>query len=403
MTHMTSQEIDQFLGLNDDLADAMHRWRELRDSARDDNLRDQFHWAAYRVALCIGHCRMFAVDPEGIDEFVLASEQVGPLFYCAWQEVDRITKMLSQESDEESTEGLFLANIDAMELEFTALDILQSRLHFEGLRRVLVDQRVLVVLDATVHRQRIDVFEQLLETFDEEIDNHREELAVVADTAWVTNMDAMLPADTWQPRPWWLTREATAILDDHRSLVAALLDPEVGEVCVLSIENGIDALQTLVRDEESQKTEGESLVTLSPRSETANQPSESFVLAADQSIGAALTQLAFFRGQLRVEKLSTRLFISSQYQDVPLNQVPESVSCRLSARITRASKEDSAPMETWRLRWGTAVFDFAMTRLEDELIPGIQDWQRSVDFPLSQLGQIVASDDWQQQYWRRID
>ncbi len=219
MSEWNSMDTDQFWGLTEDLTDAITHWKELSSPE-----------SAFYAALCAGHCRLYQVPQSllAVDDFAAESVFV-ELFYSAWREVRRMIDLLVVENDGESDDkrdgerdaaaGLTQLS-SGVEARTLALDVLQSRLLLEGLQGFLEELQGSAGISsnptiAESFRQRLAVYEQVLERLDEAIDEHPEQMSLAVQSTWPHNVRMTMPSEAWQPRPWWLTDYANVILEDH--------------------------------------------------------------------------------------------------------------------------------------------------------------------------------------------
>ncbi len=375
MTVWNTHTIDQFWGLTEDLAIATSRWRE---SPSEDS--------AFYVALCAGHCQLFEVPQSIIAVEDLASKSnFVELFYVAWREGRRMIDLIVDECDDD--DGLLRAD-GGIESRTLALDILQSRMLLQGFSLFLHDlQRSPgVAADTTateLFQQYFEVNSQLLERFDEAIDNHPEQLAIVADSAWPHNVRMTLSASAWQPRPWWLTDYANSIMECHRKFVQRLIDQRLAGMIVAS--------QHICQ------------ISLAKPAKTVGLPQEAaeLSLAADSNLTPSFVQLVEFQSEVSELILSTTVSVSSDYREAALFQIPVTVICivQISVLENSPSKATEDLQQLWRLRWGMLIVDVQINKLASSLA---SEWIGNSKLSVGQLQSLVREDAWPQQHWRRL-
>jgi len=374
MTEWNTEDIDQFWGLTEELRDAMVQWRNAPGGS-----------TALYAGLCLGQCRLFEV-PQSlliIDDF--AKESVfADLLYAAWREVRRMTNLINTECDDE--EGLLQASGGGVEARTLALDVLQSRLLFEGLTLIFaeLDRSQHLFADSAIaqsFRQRLVVYRQLLETLDETIDANPEQMSLVAESSWPHNLRMTLPTQSWQPRPWWLTNYANRLLEDHRKLVQDLSDPQIAGLLIAEPVS--------------------SSVARAP--DVVAEPNESaeFALAADNNIAASLFQLAEFQGNAPEWNLLSTLHLSADYRNTEFQSIPTTTNCvgKISIISNSAFGETEDASQLWRLRWGPIIVDVDLKRLT-----GLQvmEWFGEYFLTAEQLQNLASNGIWPQQIWRRL-
>lgn len=376
MSEWNSNDIDQFWGLTEDLADAITHWKASPDADR-----------AFYVTLCVGHCRLYNVSQSlmTVDDFAAESVFV-ELFYSAWREGRRMIDLIVDESDNEAGLMQLVGGIEARTL---ALDVLQSRLLFEGLRLFFeeLQQSASISSDTAIaesFRHRLAVYRQMLEHFDEAIDEHPEQMSLAVQSTWPHNVRMTLPNQAWLPLPWWLTERANAILEDHLQLVLHLSDAQLSGLIVASPQ-----------------AQG---VSLARPADAVVEPQETpdFSLAADSNLSASLIELAEFRGEGEGWNLSSRLQVSVDYRDMALYQLPAAVPCHGSVSIIENSDSQFTtddPQQLWRLRWGPLVIDVQLAKLASSLAT---EWLGDFKITAGQLQNLVCENSWLQQHWRRL-
>lgn len=373
MTEWNTEDIDQFWGLTEELRDAMVQWRNAPSGS-----------TALYAGLCLGQCKLFEVAQSllRIDDFATESVFV-ELFYEAWREVRRMTNLINTECDEE---GLLQASGGGVEARTLALDVLQSRLLFEGLTLVFdeLDRTQNLFSDSAIaqsFRQRLAVYRQLLETLDETIDANPEQMSLVAESTWPHNLRMTLPTQSWQPRPWWLTNYANRLLEDHRKLVQDLSDPQIAGLLIAEPVS--------------------SPVVRAPDVVAEPQASIEFALAADNNIAASMFQLAEFQGNALEWNLQSTLHLSADYRNAALQSIPATTKCvgKISIISNSGSEETDDPSQVWRLRWGPIIVDVSLKKLVGL---HMNEWFGEYALTAGQLQAQVNNGSWTQQIWRRL-
>lgn len=377
MTPWNPLDIDQFWGLSDDLMAGVAQWQA-----------DPQPEGAFNVLLCLGQFRLFQIPQTPVTVHPFAVENVFvDLFYVAWREVRRMIDLIANETDND--EGLLQSMGGGIEAQALALDILQSRMLFEGLRLAL--QELSHELKASQpfevresFRQRYEVFEQAIEELDDSIDAHPEELALASDSAWPYNVRMTLPQNAWQPRPWWLTEHASHILRDHRDLVRQLSDAGIaGTVRAELVSSGIDWVQPARKN------------IIAEEDEAAE-----FNLAADISASAAQIRIADFQGQESSLKITSTISIPSGYKGESLHRLPDTLVCKGLLHVICSFDADN--QQVWRLRWGPLFRDVALAKLSTSFDVALHEWQGNYEVTASQLQKMVRHQGWPSQFWRRF-
>lgn len=320
-----------------------------------------------------------------VDDF--AAESVfGELFYSAWREARRMIDLIVDESDDDAGLMQLGGEIEARTL---ALDVLQSRLLFEGLQLFFEELQCSASISsdtaiAESFRQRLAVYQQVLERFDEAIDEHPEQMSLAVQSTWPHNVRMTLPSEAWQLRPWWLTEYANAILEDHQELVQHLTDAQLAGLIVASPQA--------------------QSVSLARPADTVGETQEAtdLRLAADSSLSASLHELVEFRGEGFGLDLSSRLQALVDYRDMALYQLPATVPCHCDVSIIAKSgsetKQDDS-QQLWRLRWGPLIIDVRLAKLASSLAT---EWLGDFQIAVGQLQNLAYNGAWPQQHWRRL-
>jgi hypothetical protein len=382
------EQVDAYWGLTDELNEAIDQVREVGQRA---DARDEWGRSAAYLLLCWGRCRLFEVpvDQENVLKLLESSLWSAGLSWF-WGELNRLLKAVQDEAwlDEDLTLP-FVRHAEP-------LDILKSRLYFQGVRLVLEDPSLPdqpAVRLPQHFQQRVGVFVQLLEDFDEAIDTHRDTLCVVAETAWPQNVAITLPEHAWQPRPWWLTEEAVELRRDVLEVVRMFSTHEPPGLYCLSptkirMENTvIPADQCLSRDD------GPGCAA-----------SPDLRLACDANQSRAKVSIAEFVAGDREEETRVKFDVPADYSDRRLADLPSAVEIDVVVAVYQMVQGTNVDqVQKWRLRTGSILKDVVLKHLAPMVSGSVtQEWQGTFQLSAGDLRSVVREDQWPQVYLRRI-
>lgn len=379
-------EVDSFWGLSAELEAAL-RYRNGLPQENDDCFPSELDQAEFCVAVRFGECRMFGVQVHPIDQVLFNNREIDRLYFIALRELNHIRLLLLDATKET---GLLSGAAVDFESESAVLDILQSRLSFEGLRQIL---REVSLQTANIRISTFfEAFEVALENLDESISANADALAIAAQTAWPRNVALTLSADTWQPRPWWLTSELDAIYVSHHQLAGALMH-------IVSRQEFVVQLVTAT----GEFLDSELAVDVN-RSDSfaSNRDQFPIQIAADNRLGPSTDKIAEFLCKTSNLTIRCNLTLSSEYQGERLNELPDQVALTLYVYVQSLSEQVCHDPQNWRLRWLPQIQDIQLNPLNTTLTSGVIEWQGSTTLSARELKRITSKGIWPSIYLRRI-
>ncbi len=382
-------QVDAYWGLTDELNEAIEQVREVAQRA---DARDEWGRSAAYLLLSWGRCRLFdvPVDQQTVTSLLESSGWSAGLSWF-WGELTRLLKAVQDEAWLD--EDLALPFVRHAE----PLDILKSRLYLEGVRRVLEDPRLPEQTAGRLPRhfhQRVGVFTQLLEDLDEQIDNHRDTLCVVAETAWPQNVALTLPEHAWQPRPWWLTAEAAELRADVLQVVRMFSAQEPpGLYCLSPTEIRIQ--DTVIPAHQYLSRDGGAGSAASPE----------FRLACDVSRSSGKVPIAEFVAGDTEEETHVRFYLPADYSHRRLADLPSAVQIDVVVVVYRMVQGTNVDqVQQWRLRTGSILRDVQLNHLAPLGSGSVtQEWRGTFQLSVGDLRSVVREDRWPQIYLRRVE
>lgn len=387
-----NEQVDAYWGLTDELNEAI---KQVRESAKRLDGRDESGRSAAYLLLSWGRCRLFAVPVE--EELLLKlfdSRAWSAGLSWLWVELRRLRKAVQDEAwlDEDPTLP-FVRHAEP-------LDILKSRLYLQGVSLVLDDHGLHRQVDSGLpdyFRQRVGVFAQLLEDLDEAIGSHRDTLCVVAETAWPQNVVRTLPDDAWQPRPWWLTAEASELRQEVLQVIQRLNAGDQPAVhCLSPVEFCTPGTVT------PGTVTAAHLYAVQNQAASVAEPS--FSTAADIGRARDKVQIAEFSDGGTEEERVVQFHLPTDYAGRQLADLPSTVPIDVIVLVYRMREEAADDREeVWRLRAGSIVRDVRISRVPP--IPAgsvMGEWRGTFQLLVRDLKSVVREDRWPHVHLRRL-
>ncbi len=193
--------LDDPFGCTEDLRDALTD-PDLEKVGNDGQTGPDGARAAYRLALTLGRCRLFGVDPGEEFDGVLPSR-------LALAAASELTRLLLSQSDEAANLGeRWDRAVDPSEADNLCAGLLSTRMEAWAVGLALDEAQEDCEEEERSHASAladaIDRVQDALDRFDVPLEAQTEVLATIANTRLLDNWRALLAAPYKDDLPWWL-------------------------------------------------------------------------------------------------------------------------------------------------------------------------------------------------------